>query len=157
MSPTATATDSKRRRTGTVLAVVFGTVVVAGTAAALSRFVGFGQRSKAYECKVVLRDLLWSQRDFRAGHSGYARTFAELRFKPDRSLRYTYFLSESEVLGPDTAGISAAQLPPLSPPLGASAGGFVAACAANLDDDPALDVWTISAADGEPVHVASDQ
>ena len=122
-----------KKRLGTVFAVVFGLVVLLGTAGAVSRFVGRNERPKAYECKVVLRDILWAQRAFRDQHGRYAESFGELRFKLPEKKRYTYAV---EKLG------------------GAD---FIARCEANLDEDEGLDVWTISAATGEAKHAMSDE
>jgi hypothetical protein len=135
--------------TSKVIASVFGLIVLGGTAAAVSRFVSRKERPKAYECKVVLRDILWAQRAYREQHGVWADTFSELGFKLDKPTRYTYFLSDS--LGPRDV-----KLPPLPVAPGARGDGFVAACAANLDADDTLDVWSVGSADGETVHVTSD-
>ncbi len=142
----------QKRHAGTVIAAVFLTFIVAGTVAATSRFVARSQRPKAYECKVVLRDILWAQRAYREQHGAFADRFGELKFKLEKPGRYTYFLADT--LGP--ADVSAAQLPDLPRAPGGGADGFLAACAANLDEDPELDVWLITDAEGEPAHVASD-
>ena len=95
-----------------------------------------------------MRDVLWAQRDYRAAHGAYARSFAELGLKVPPTARYTYFLG-------DTLGPGGVTLPDLPQQPGATADSFLAACAANLDADPALDVWIITA-EGEPQHVLSD-
>ena len=119
-----------RKRTGTVMAAIFGAVVLFGTVGAVSRFVSRKERPKAYECKVVLRDILWAQRAYREAHGSYARSFEELQFKLPEKKVYAYELREID--------------------------GFTAACSANLDEDAALDAWTLSPASGEAVHVSSD-
>ncbi len=63
-----------------------------GTAGAISRFVGRGQRPKAYECKVVLRDILWAQRAYRDEHGAFAASLEELRFKLPEQRVYSYAL-----------------------------------------------------------------
>lgn len=132
-----------------MLASLFGLVIVGGTAAAVSRFVSRSERPKAYECKVTLRDVLWAQRDFRDARGRFAATFAELGFKLGKPGRYTYFLG-------DTLGPADVTLPSLARAPGATTGHFLAACAANLDPDPEVDVWVISSDEGEPTHVLSD-
>lgn len=109
-------------RRGTVFALVFGAVVLLGTAGAVSRFVGRKERPKAYECKVVLRDILWAQRAYRDQHGAYAKDLAELRVKVPEKAVYTYSLRDA---GTDD---------------------FLAVCEWNGD------VWTVSPASGEPRH-----
>lgn len=148
-----------KSRTGTVIAAVFAVFIVAAGGAAASRFVGKGGRPKAYECKVVLRDILWAQRGYLEQHQRWATTFQELGFKPEKNTRYTYFIGPDERLLPDPAKVphpTRLELPRLSRELGVSSEGFAAACAADLDGDPTLDIWTISSVDGEPFHELDD-
>ncbi|MBL8950821.1 MAG: hypothetical protein JNK82_08600 [Myxococcaceae bacterium] len=71
-------------------------MVLFGTAGAVSRFVGRKERPKAYECKVVLRDVLWAQRDFMGARGRFAASLEELRFKLPEKRVYTYSLEVTD-------------------------------------------------------------
>jgi hypothetical protein len=112
-----------KRRTGTVFAIIFGAVVMLGTAGAVSRFVGLGSRPKAYECKVVLRDILWAQRGFHDANGRYAASLEELKFKLPEKRRYAYRITAT------------------------TPGDFTAEC------EDQGDRWIISSTTGEPQHI----
>jgi hypothetical protein len=109
---------------GSLFAIIFGAVVLLGTAGAVSRFVGKKERPKAYECKVVLRDILWAQRAYRDANGRYAPSLEELKLKLPEKRVYTYAIET------------------------ASADDFTATCAA-----PDGDRWTLSPGSGEPVRL----
>lgn len=131
--------------------VPFQVGVLAGIA--LPNIIRFQARSKQTECKVNLRSLVGAQLRYRAEHGHYARTFDALGFTVPPGNRYAYLLSESEIVPVDGRYRDAPRLDPVAEArkrslgLGASDDVFLAACIGNIDNDPTLDVWTVSSED----------
>lgn len=136
-----------------VLACLGGCCVVGVLAAvAVPNFMRYTARSKQGECKTVLRSIYAAQRAYFEEHQAFAADWQELGHSPD-ARRYTYFLSAQVTRGPTAEKAVAVPVDALP----ALAGGAVlgaegacpdcsltVACAANLDSDPTLDVWSIS-------------
>jgi len=131
-------------------------------AIAIPNFIRYQAVAKQNECKVNLRALSNAQEGYRAAHGRYAGTFAELEFAVPAGNRYAYLLSESAVLPIDAryrlpAGFDpVAEARALSLSVGVSGDRFLAACVGNIDNDPTVDVWTVSSEDrlqpgGSPV------
>ena len=124
-------------------------------AIAIPNVIRYQGRAKQNECKVVLHALWAAQENHRAAKGKYARMLPDLEFAVPPGNRYAYLLSESEVLPVDARY----GLPPGFDPvrvarqhglvIGVSLEGdaFTAACVGNIDNDPTLDVWTVSSED----------
>ena len=132
-------------------------------AIAIPNFIRFQARSKQVECKVALRTLWRDQQAYRAAHGAYASHFADLRFRVPAGNRYAYLLSESDVVPVDPRyqtdfdPVDAVR----SYGVGVKGDEFLAACVGNIDNDPTLDVWTVSSADrsvpaGTPKNEVND-
>ena len=149
---------------------------------------------KAGECQANLRTILSGEQDFHALHRRFTVHPAEVGFAPVPGNRYLYRfapdggltrrdgrpsppLAESVGIGPDTRarGTTAEWLEARLPPEVRASLGVEGACpacevtvgcVANLDDDDAVDVWTISSRDrvldggltlrGTPFHHRDD-
>jgi type IV pilus assembly protein PilA len=136
--------------------VVFSCCIIGIVAAiAIPNFIKFSGRSKMAECKSVLRGIYQAEKTYFDEKKTYSTNFNELGFSPD-ARRYTYFISPETSKAPS---LKEEQRPVPIDELPALAGGavvgiegecpectFTAACAANLDSDPTLDVWSISTA-----------
>lgn len=128
-----------------------------------------------HECRATLRSLMGVEFAFYAEHQRYTVHPHELGFAPSQGNRYLYLFdkqgdvtrrddkpspapSESVGYGPDTKkrNVTIEQLMPRVPEAVRSTLGIsgecpaceiTVACIANLDDDPDVDVWTISSKD----------
>jgi len=140
-------------------------------------------RSPNSECRANLKLLYSAQRALFQERDRFSELIEEIGFQPDRGNRYAYFLSmagplagrmlahQPAVAGTRGIGVDVHKFGPRAEVVAAQlparfAGGvmlgvtgtcpkckFVAACAGNIDKDPALDVWSIAsfertAADG---------
>lgn len=137
---------------------------------AIPNFMNFGKRSKAAEARSNLKSLLLAEQAHFAIDGGWATSFEELAFFPDRGNRYRYALSrEGDVLVPGHADggahailtVDLSRVTPREPDsahaqampralvdeLGASDAGITIVASGNLDDDATLDVWSISSRD----------
>lgn len=145
-------------------------------AGAIPNFIRFQARSKQAECKSNLKSVYTAEQSFYAEKQAYSTNTSEIGFGPQRGNRYAYFLFDVGQLqdrstartgdGPGVTGIgvdtfkyqnarplSYSDVPALAG--GAKAGvhgqcpdcSFVAVCAGNIDQDEALDVWSISSTD----------
>jgi len=132
-------------------------------AIAIPNFVRYQARAKQSECKTTLRALYRDQVNYRAAHGRYASRFTDLEFRVIPGNRYAYLLSASEVVPVDpryrTGFDPVAEVRPFG--VGVKGDEFVAACVGNIDDDPTLDVWTVSSADrsvpaGTPLNEVND-
>jgi type IV pilus assembly protein PilA len=143
------------------------TVPVVGILAAIAipNFVKFQGRSKQGECKAALRTLHTQALAYRAEHSTFPSTFAELGWEAHPGARYSYFLSDSEVSPATAPQLNAADLDSHKAEIvtkqifSAGPGApdeFRAACVGNIDTDPTLDIWTISSDDPSPTEIQND-
>jgi type IV pilus assembly protein PilA len=118
-------------------------------AIAIPNFIRYQARSKQIECKLSLRELWNDEQAYRADHGHYATRFTDLRFQARPRNRYAYVLSQSEVIPVDPRyrtdfdPVAAVR----SFGVGVKDDAFVAACVGNIDNDPTLDVWTVSSDD----------
>ena len=151
-----------------IAAIIIGAVLVPfqlGVLAAIAipNFIRFQARSKQSECKMALREIYRDQVAYRVDHGRYATRFSELGFQVTPGNRYAYLLSEGEVIPVDP------RYPPSFDPatairpfgVGVKGDEFVAACVGNIDNDPTLDVWTVSSVDrsvpaGIPLNEVND-
>lgn len=154
---------------------------LAGVAAiSAPKFMRFQDRSRQSECKGQLRALATAERAFFAEHDRYTTKPAELGYSPEPGNRYQYRLGPlpDEAISVDTrkhpdavpALLDAAIPPGVQAKLGLQgcpACELTVTCAGNVDDDPAIDVWSItlgvqqeggasSAVAGFPVNLVDD-
>lgn len=143
-------------------------------AIALPNFMRFQARSKQIECKSNLKSAYAVERSFYAERNAYSPVISEVGFSPERGNRYAYFLSDSGPVedrssatpapDPRATGVSVdtfkyRDMRPLAyGDVPAVLAGdvkpgvkgecpkcsFTAICAANIDRDETLDVWSIS-------------
>ncbi|MBS1152506.1 MAG: hypothetical protein H6Q89_4204 [Myxococcaceae bacterium] len=161
-----TAAKKQQHRAGVAFVCALGAVA----AIAAPNFLKYRYKSKQAEAKYMLKVLLTKEQEFRSARGYWATTpreLAEIVASPPRTS--TCFLGPSAGWG-GAAGVKFEQLPPavrdrLTANLAAVAaqkdprqlaGDLVIACAVNLDDDPELEVWTISAADPTPRRAFAD-
>jgi type IV pilus assembly protein PilA len=167
------------------------------SAIAIPNFIRFQARSKQAECKANLKAWYASQKAHYAGAEAYEPDIQKVGFMPERGNRYAYFAGEGPIEArtgaqhtPEAGAVAVnvdtfkfANLQPLSVDdlpsnvvdvLGVSGQcpdcNITVACAGNIDNDEALDVWLIStgrldfqdeltgeaAEPGTPVNVVSD-
>jgi type IV pilus assembly protein PilA len=142
-------------------------------AIAIPNFIRFQSRSKQTECKTQLRALAHGWESYRGAHDGYTARLQLLGFSPERGNRYAYFAGDGKMelrdfqspessendtqVGVDrfrfqnSEPVTARQLPKLlAGDVTIGVHGVcpdcyaVAACAGNIDNDPVLDVWSVS-------------
>jgi hypothetical protein len=121
-------------------------------AVTLPMHMRFSARSKQSECKTNLKQMFTAEKLYFQEHDRYTTSAKELDFHPERGNRYGYLYGD--VVQPDLQkypklrDVSASDLPF---PVGVFGKcpdcTFVGACAGNLDDDPTLDIWSISTGD----------
>ncbi len=117
-------------------------------AIAIPNFVKYQARAKQSDCKTHLKQLFIEQEAHRSEFGKYARTFDEVQFSPINS-RYAYLLGDGAVLPPthpeaQKTGLLEAIPANVRQSLRVTDEAFTVACAGNIDNDPAIDVWTIS-------------
>jgi type IV pilus assembly protein PilA len=154
-------------------------------AIAIPNFIRFQARSKQAECKVNLKALVQYERSYFEQHQAYTPVLSALPFFPERGNRYAYFAGpgpQEHRTGPQVEGtgedtqvdvdqfrlasshsITQRDLPQTFAGnvfMGLSGScpncALVAVCAGNVDNDPGLDVWSVStddrvAPDGSPI------
>jgi Tfp pilus assembly protein PilE len=137
-------------------------------AIAIPNFVRFQSRSKQAECKTNLKSALTAERACWAENDRYSTDPAEVGFRPEPRNRYLYRFAAAGPL--EEVGIPAdravtktssdqleAQLPAQLRAVPGLRGrcpdcSLTVLCAGNVDNDPELDVWSVSTA---PRHSAS--
>ena len=164
----------KKNKTVVVLLVIGALCAVCalGTLAAIAvpNFLKYRYKSKQSEAQYMLKVLLTKEQEFRAAEGHWALTPRELiEYVNSAPRSSTCFLGPAGGWG-GKGDLKFAQLPPavrdrISANVAAVAAqkdktnvdaDLVIACAVNLDEDPALDVWTISASDPIPRNDFSD-
>ena len=132
--------------------VLFGCCGVGGilSAIAIPNFITYTARAKQSECKTNLKQLYLAEKAYFADKGAYTEDFEALDFHVQKNL-YAYLLGRSEVKAthPSVArqGVLEAAPEALLESLGASEKTFTAACVGSIDNDPDIDVWTISSED----------
>lgn len=158
-----------------VISVLGVGVFLARAAAGIPATIQKQARIKQYECKKMLTDIAAAEGAYFAEHREYAATFAALSIAAPEYQRYTYILDPTggsgsimrrdvtrfgELVGSlpvkDAAGLD----------IGIFPDHFTAACVGNVDDDPDVDVWSVSSSDrniagsvvraGQPFNDKSD-
>ncbi len=129
--------------------VLFGCCGVGGilSAIAIPNFIKYKSRATQSECKANLKTIYLAEKSYEAEKGAFSEELAELDFHPDRT-RYAYLLGRSFVkpTRPEAQKEGLLEQTPavIRQSLGVSEKGFKAACVGNIDQDPALDIWTIS-------------
>ena len=137
-----------------VLGIVYVPVVGILAAIAIPNFIKFQARSKQSECKVNLKSAYFAQQAYFADKGDYGKTAAEIGFSPEKGNRYLYQIS-AEGLVPatqstlSTADLQAGYTPGLIDLVGTHGQCpdncvLTMVCAGNIDNDPTVDVWSIS-------------
>jgi type IV pilus assembly protein PilA len=135
-----------------VLAVLGGCCGITGILAAIAipNFIKYQSRAKQSEAKVTLKQLLTAERSVYAEKNVYSENAGEIAFSP-LSTRYVCVLDASGApvgSAPNAAELAAAARARVGSPLGVSGPcpkcEFTGACAGNIDNDPEIDVWSIS-------------
>jgi type II secretory pathway pseudopilin PulG len=132
--------------------VLFGCCGVGGilSAIAIPNFIKYQARAKQAECKANLKALYTAEQAYFADHGAYSDDLDAVGFRVHNNL-YTYLLGDAVVKAthPSVArqGVLDAAPAALLASLGVRDGGFTAGCVGSIDNDPAVDVWTISSED----------
>lgn len=167
------------------------------TYVAVRNFILFGARAKQGECKGYLRALYKAQEEFKRKHGTYAGTIGPLGVPIERGNRYAYAIaaqgpledrSQSKIPSiPEAVGVEKDLFKYGAPAItlrnfpATFAGGMrlgivgqcsdycalTMACVGNIDQDPDLDLWSISSVarrdkngkiipPGEPLHDMDD-
>jgi type IV pilus assembly protein PilA len=136
----------------TILGVLVTGCCLFGVAVTLPMHMRFSARSKQSECKYNLKLLFTAEKVFFQEHDRYTTSAKDLDFRLERGNRYGYLLGD--VLQPDLQKypklreVSAADVPFAVGVFGKCPDcTFVGACGGNIDDDPELDIWSISTAE----------
>lgn len=161
---------------GIVLPLVAIPIMGIMAAIAIPNFIRFQARAKQAECRSNLKAVYVAEKAYYAENNGYVISPEKVSFNPERGNRYAYFLSATGDLedrsgpqpGPsrelvgfaidtfkhrDAEHLSQSDLrAPLAGDAQAGVTGtcpeceFTAVCIGNVDNDPVLDVWSISTA-----------
>jgi type II secretory pathway pseudopilin PulG len=158
------------------LAGIFFSGILA--AIAIPNYIKFEARAKQSECKSNLKSAYVAERSYFAEHDAYSPLIARVGFEPARGNRYAYFLDQGPVedrsstglvpnpeavaIGVDTFKLGATKSISLRDLPRAYAGeanlgvkgecpecAITIVCAGNIDNDEALDVWSISTEERE--------
>lgn len=144
-------------RRAALIAVILGASVFVGEGFLALRWVKARRLEKMVSIQSTisedLRALLRVQRLYRASHDTYG-TFKEVRFEP-RFGRYAVYLGGDDVVSPKASEDGPTALLPAAFSPSVSEQSFTAIAVANLDDDPALDIWALYE-NGKLIHVVDD-
>jgi type II secretory pathway pseudopilin PulG len=146
------------------LTVIYVPIVGILAAIAIPNFMKFQARSKQAECKSNLRQAYTAQKAYFADKDQYGTTAQQIGFDPFKPSRYLYVIGEGSSIEPSMSQTSNADLVAGIPAELREAIGvqgtcpdsctLTMACAANLDTDPTLDVWSVSS---EPRIIKGEQ
>ena len=130
-------------------------------AIAIPNFIKFQARSKQSECKANLKSAFIAEKSYFAEHDAYDAHPSVVGFSPEKGNRYLYAFADGDgtSVGADTVkfkeisneklfdGIPAAVKAELGLHGKCPDCSITIACAGNVDNDPTVDVWTISTLD----------
>lgn len=154
-----------------VIAVGFGACSCIGILAAIAipNFVKFESRSKQSECKVQLKAAFTAEKSYFAEKNRYTENPEELGWSPDGPRSVVLFSQSAAPVGrgPNPDALAEAIRSHTSAPPGLGITGtcpqceITIGCALNVDNDPEIDVWSISTAkrnvgSGEPYNDFND-
>lgn len=155
------------------------------SAIAIPAYLSHQARTKTAEARVNLRSLWSLQRGYFLEFDAYSSIIQRVGFAPERGNRYAYYAGGSGELvtratgesdrrcttcigiGVDRwkhASVPADPLPPAGASWGAVGREWVGGAIGNVDSDPTLDAWEISAVTrptdkhvaGEAIHIIDD-
>lgn len=136
-----------------VLGLVYVPVVGILAAIAIPNFLKFQARSKQSECQANLKSAWSAQQAYFGEKNEWGKTAREIGFTPETGTRYLYQISPDSVVPATRSTLPTAALQAGFPPglvdLLGSHGQcpdcvLTMACAGNIDNDPAVDVWSVS-------------
>ncbi len=144
-----------RNKKGFTLIELMIVVAIIGILAAIAipNFLKFQAKSKQSEAKTNLKGIYTAETAYYGENNTY-NTFERVNWQPVGINRYTYDLGSDTGITPATGpypgpgtlfkidGTPAITMPSISQTV--SDNNFMAAAAANIDNDPALDQWTIN-------------
>jgi type IV pilus assembly protein PilA len=165
-----------------IVGSIWGVVSTIGILAAIAipNFIKFQARSKQSECKAYLKSAYTAEKSYFGEKQTYDTHPKTIGFAPEKGNRYLYVFSNEGVEGadqlvaPDSVrfpGLSSSELWAGIPyatqqEIGVSGTcpncNITIACSGNIDNDPGLDVWTVSTEDrpgapaGVPTNVQND-
>lgn len=155
-----------QRKAASIVALVIALLSVPfsclWTAIAIPNFVKFQARSKQSECKVNLKSALMGEQAHFAQNDRYSTSPTEVGFRPEPRNRYLYRFDAAGTLeevgvpaDPAVAKTSSDQLETQLPAEVRALPGvrgrcpdcsITLLCVGNVDNDPELDVWSVSTA-----------
>ncbi|MHB8873502.1 MAG: hypothetical protein ACYC8T_07435 [Myxococcaceae bacterium] len=138
-----------------------------------SNFIKINSHSKESECKANLKGWYTAERAFQQEQGTFSPLIHPIGFEPERGNRYAYFASSTgSIEARSGGGVSGAQANTgvsvdtfkygrlkevsreqvldlrragcITDDLTSGCDDITAVCAGNIDDDPALDIWSIS-------------
>lgn len=120
------------------------------SAIAIPNFIRFQARSKQMECKTNLKTLFTAEKTYRGENNTYTDDPRALGFSTIDT-RYAYVIGRT-VLKPTNVRVIKEGLLEQVPgtirgSLGVQDDAFTIACVGSIDNDPAVDVWTLSSKD----------
>lgn len=127
---------------GCLVAGFVGIILLGIIAAiAIPSIVKYKEQSKAEsgDPRVHLRMIGVSQMTYYVEQNAYAARFADLDWQPADKSKYSYYLPEDSVESDDGPFVLPDDIQPA-----ADATSFTVYAASNLDNDPALDIWSIN-------------
>ena len=138
-----------------VLAVGFGACSCIGILAAIAipNFIKFQARSKQAECKTVLKAAYTAERAYFTEKNQFSENPDEAAVMTDTTRAVLVFGPSGAPAGkgPNPDELAAAISAHVSGPLGVAGRcpecNITIGCGANVDNDPQIDVWSISTAD----------
>ncbi|MFZ5443839.1 MAG: pilin [Myxococcota bacterium] len=144
------------RKTLAIITLAFGVIYVpvVGILAAIAipNFIRFQARSKQSECKLELKTAFTAQRSYFLENDKYTDSPTAMGFSPEPG-RYLYLISLAGRLEPKRSQTPADKLlagvpAELRDSLGVTGEcprcTVTMACAGNIDNDPTIDVWSVS-------------
>jgi len=144
-----------RKQISQMTMAVSGAGVVVFLGLGLPAFKSFPLRAKQQVCKQLLTDLYIQEVDFKKDHQRYTTRIADLPKPPLQSAQLIRLAGEGPLIGADAVGIPSNEGPIdeklstlLRPQIGLQGEcptcQLTIACAAQLDTDEVLDVWTVA-------------
>jgi len=138
-----------------VVVVLAGGCCLLGTVAAIAipNYMKFNSRAKQSECKTQVKGAYVAERAYFAEKDTFSENETEVGYTPDgRSSVLLFSLSAAPIgKGPNPDALGAAIRENTSGQLGIVGKcpdcNITIGCAANIDKDPEIDVWTVSTAD----------
>lgn len=128
-------------------------IVIGGIMAAIAipNFLRFQARAKQSEARTNLGAIYIMQADYFNRYGRYAKTFKELGWTPNGSIRYAYFLSQKDSFQPSAKEFTL----PEDVEAFVNDNDFKMVAVGNIDPDATLDIWSIDQ-DKNIVNIVND-